>query len=316
MNKITQYLDSASAAYYAGSPFITDAQFDALAESVGYGAVGAKQNSKTEKHLYQMYSLQKYYEDEGTQPLQGIRGIATSVKLDGAALSLLYVDGNLVRVLTRGDGVEGQIITDKFLGNPIVPQTVPFQGVYQITGEIVAPINIENSRNYAAGALNLKDVNEFRSRALSFFAYGVQPSLQDTFNADLNELRLAGFGVINEPDLDKIFPCDGVVFRVNDNQLFYEMGYTAKHPKGAYARKERQAHIETTLRSVEWNVAKTGRVTPVGIFDPINIDGKVITRATLNNPGFIEALDLRIGDTIAVRLAGMIIPEIVHKVDA
>jgi DNA ligase (NAD+) len=269
MNKITQYLDSASAAYYAGSPFITDEQFDRLAESIGYNAVGAKQNSKTERHLFQMYSLQKYYEDEGTQPLQGIRNISTSIKLDGAALSLLYVDGHLVRVLTRGDGVEGQIVTDKFLGNPIVPQTVPFSGVYQVTGEIVAPINIENARNYAAGALNLKDAAEFQSRALSFFAYGVQPSLCDTFNQDMAELKMAGFGVINEPDLDKIFPCDGVVFRVNDNHQFYQMGYTAKHPRGAYAKKERAAHVETKLLAVEWQVGKSGKVSPVAILEPV-----------------------------------------------
>ena len=316
MNKITQFLDSASKAYYAGSPIISDAQFDALADSVGYNKVGAKQNEKVERHLYPMYSLQKYYEDEGTQPLQGIRGIASSVKLDGAALSLLYVDGNLVRVLTRGDGVEGQIVTDKFLNNPIVPQTVPFHGVYQITGEIVAPINIDNARNYAAGALNLKDVAEFRSRALSFFAYGVQPSLHDTFNSDMNALRAAGFGVINEPDLDKIFPCDGIVFRVNDNKQFYDMGFTAKHPRGAYAKKERAAHVETKLLDVEWQVGKSGKVTPVAILEPVYIGDALVSRATLNNPGFIEMLDLRIGDTVAIIRAGEIIPCILHKVDA
>lgn len=316
MNKITQYLDSASAAYYAGSPFITDEQFDRLAESVGYNAVGAKQNSKTERHLYQMYSLQKYYEDEGTQPLQGIRSIASSVKLDGAAISLLFVDGNLVRVLTRGDGVEGQIVTDKFLGNPIVPQTIPVQGAVQITGEIVAPINIENARNYAAGALNLKDPAEFRQRALSFFAYGVQPSLSSTFNEDMAQLKAAGFGVINESDLDKIFPCDGIVFRVNDNAQFYEMGYTAKHPRGAYAKKERAAHVETKLLAVEWQVGKSGKVSPVAILEPVYIGDALVSRATLNNPGFIEMLDLRIGDRVAVIRAGEIIPCILHKVDA
>jgi DNA ligase (NAD+) len=316
MNKITQYLDSASAAYYAGSPFITDAQFDQLAESVGYYQVGTKQNTKTERHLYQMYSLQKYYEDDGTRPLEGIRDVATSIKLDGAALSLLYVDGHLVRVLTRGDGIEGQIVTDKFLGNSIVPQTVEFQGVYQITGEIVAPVNIENARNYAAGALNLKDVSEFHSRALSFFAYGVQPSLTDTFDSDLNTLKLAGFGVINEPHLDKIFPCDGVVFRVNDNKTFYDMGYTSKHPRGAYAKKERAEHVETTLLSVEWQVGKSGKVTPVAILEPVLVGDALVSRATLNNPGFIEMLDLRIGDRVAVIRAGEIIPCILHKVDA
>lgn len=316
MNKIEQFLDSASKAYYAGSPIISDEQFDRLADSVGYNAVGAKQHENKEKHLYQMYSLQKYYEDEGTQPLQGIRSLATSIKLDGAAISLLYVDGNLVRGLTRGDGVEGQLITDKLLASNLVPHKIAVTGVVQITGEIVAPINIENSRNYAAGSLNLKDVNEFKTRALSFFAYGVQPTLADTFNKDLEQLHSFGFGVINEPDLDKIFPCDGVVFRVNDNKTFFEMGYTAKHPRGAYAKKERAAHVETKLLDVEWQVGKSGKVTPVAILEPVYIGDALVSRATLNNPGFIEMLDLRIGDTVAVIRSGEIIPCILHKVDA
>ena len=316
MNKITQFLDSASAAYYAGNPFISDEQFDRLADSVGYKAVGSKQHTNKEKHLYQMYSLQKYYEDEGTRPLEGIRSLATSVKLDGAAISLLYVDGNLVRGLTRGDGVEGQLITDKLLATNIVPHQIPHKGVVQITGEIVAPINIENSRNYAAGSLNLKDVNEFKTRALSFFAYGVQPTLADTFNEDMKILQRYGFGVINEPDLDKIFPCDGVVFRVNDNKLFFEMGFTAKHPRGAYAKKERAAHVETTLLDVEWQVGKSGKVTPVAILEPVYIGDALVSRATLNNPGFIEMLDLQIGDRVAIIRSGEIIPCILHKVDA
>ena len=316
MNKITQFLDSASKAYYAGSPIISDEQFDRLADSVGYNAVGAKQHENKEKHLYQMYSLQKYYEDEGTKPLENIRSIASSVKLDGAAISLLYVDGNLVRGLTRGDGVEGQLITDKLLASNLVPHQIPHMGVIQITGEIVAPINIENSRNYAAGSLNLKDVNEFKTRALSFFAYGVQPTLADTFNQDMKQLQEFGFGVINEPNLDKIFPCDGIVFRVNDNAQFFEMGYTAKHPRGAYAKKERAAHVETTLIDVEWQVGKSGKVSPVAILEPVYIGDALVSRATLNNPGFIEMLDLRIGDRVAVIRAGEIIPCILHKVDA
>lgn len=317
MNKITQFLDSASQAYYAGSPIISDEQFDRLADSVGYNAVGSKQHENKEKHLYQMYSLQKYYEDEGTQPLQDIRSIATSVKLDGAAISLLYVDGHLVRALTRGDGIEGQLITDKLLATNLVPHFIDVVGVVQITGEIVAPLNIENSRNYAAGSLNLKDSNEFKTRALSFFAYGVQPSLCDTFNEDMKALQKCGFAVINEsPDLDKIFPCDGVVFRVNDNKTFYEMGYTAKHPRGAYAKKQRAAHVETKLLDVEWQVGKSGKVTPVAILEPVYIGDALVSRATLNNPGFIEMLDLRIGDTVAVIRSGEIIPCILHKVDA
>lgn len=316
MNKIEQFLDSASKAYYAGSPIISDIQFDNLADAFGYQAVGAKVTSKTAKHLFQMYSLQKYYEDEGNRPLADVRNVACSVKLDGAAISLLYVDGDLVQALTRGDGLEGQIITDKLLATRLVPHQIPVTGVYQVTGEIVAPASVENSRNYAAGALNLKDAQEFKTRALSFFAYGIQPSLCDTFTKDLSELKRFGFGVINELDLDKIYPCDGLVFRVDDNAQFYEMGFTAKHPRGAYAKKERQAHVETTLLDVEWQVGKSGKVTPVAILAPVYIGDALVSRATLNNPGFIEMLDLQIGDTVAIIRAGEIIPCVLHKVDA
>jgi DNA ligase (NAD+) len=318
MNKLEQYLNVASRAYYAGTPVISDAQFDQLADSIGYNAVGAKQHGNVEKHVYQMYSLQKYYEDENQKrPLEGINNIITTAKLDGAAISLLYVDGNLVRALTRGDGTEGQIITDKILSHTgLVPHTIPLTGIIQVTGEIVAPNHIENSRNYAAGALNLKSVDDFKTRALSFFAYGAQPAITTTYRQDLDILKQYGFNVISEPDLDKIYPCDGVVFRVNDNQLFQELGYTAKHPRGAYARKERAQHVETKLIDVEWQVGKSGKVTPVAILDPIYIGDALVSRATLNNPGFIEMLDLQIGDTVAVIRSGEIIPCILHKVDA
>jgi NAD-dependent DNA ligase len=318
MNKLEQYLNLASRAYYSGAPIISDDQFDRLAESIGYNAVGAKQHGNVERHVYQMYSLQKYYEDEDQKrPLDGITNIVATAKLDGAAISLLYVDGKLVRALTRGDGIEGQLITDKILSHKgLVPHTIALTGIIQITGEIVAPSHIENSRNYAAGSLNLKDSSEFSTRALSFFAYGSQPCITTSYRQDLNILKEYGFGVISEADLDKVYPCDGLVFRVNDNQLFQEMGYTSKHPRGAYAKKERQAHVETTLLSVEWQVGKSGKVTPVAILDPVYIGDALVSRATLNNPGFIEMLDLQIGDRVAVIRSGEIIPCILHKVDA
>ena len=317
MTELEQFLNKAARAYYAGQPIITDDQFDRLAESCGYSAVGARSSGPTERHLYQMYSLQKYYEDEGKRPLEGIQDLCMTAKLDGAAVSLLYVDGVLVRALTRGDGVEGQIITDKLLAHKgLVPNNINLPGIYQITGEIVAPKHIENARNYAAGSLNLKDVDEFKTRALSFFAYGIQPSLELKYDDDLLRLRQLGFGTINETELDKIYPCDGIVFRVNDNAVFLEMGYTAKHPRGAYAKKERAEHVETKLIGVEWQVGKSGKVTPVAILEPIMIGDALVSRATLNNPGFIESLGLQIGDTVAVIRSGEIIPCILHKVDA
>ena len=316
--QILNYLDRCSDAYYAGSPILDDATFDRLADFVGYGKVGAAVSAGKVKHLFQMYSLQKHYEDEGAHPLKDYTSsITTSPKLDGAAISILYMDGKLLQVATRGDGIEGQDITDKFLATKsLIPHEIPVKGAFQITGEVVAPKHIENARNYAAGALNLKDLGEFRTRAIEFFAYGVQPYFTDSFLKDMQVLEGFGFKTVLEAEIHNIFPCDGVVHRVTNNAAFVEMGYTGKHPRGAYALKERQAAVETTILDVEWQVGKTGKVTPVAILEPVMIGDAQVSRATLNNPGFIEMLGIEIGDRVAVQRAGMIIPQILYKIDA
>jgi DNA ligase (NAD+) len=317
MNKIKAYLDEASICYYSGSPVISDEVFDRLADSIGYAKVGAKQHENLKKHFHQMYSLQKYYVDEGTKPLENEHDIVMSPKLDGAAISALYIDGQLTQVLQRGDGVEGNDITAKMIARKdLVPLKTDRLGVYQVIGEIVASKEIPNSRNYASGALNLKDVAEFCTRAISFYAYGVFPSLQDTFTKDMQELEQLGFNTIFAHEIHNIYPCDGVVFRVNSNNRFAELGFTSKHPRGAYAKKERQEAVEAVILSVEWGVGKSGKVTPVAILSPIMIGDKVVSRATLNNPGFIEMLGICIGDTVGVILGGEIIPCITHKVEA
>lgn len=317
MNKIKQYLDMASACYYAGNPIISDEQFDRLAESIGYNEVGTQQHENIRKHYSRMYSLQKHYEDEGIRPLSEYKNLAMTPKLDGAAVSVLYVDGHLAQVLTRGDGIEGTDVTQKFLSrHDLVPHRVERLDAFQVTGEIVAPSTVPNSRNYAAGALNLKDCEEFKTRAISFYAYGVYPSESQTFTGDMMLLDSLGFQTIFANDLHNIYPCDGVVFRVDNNDVFNSLGYTSKHPRGAYALKERQVATETTLVSVEWQVGKSGKVTPVAHLKPVMIGGKEVSRATLNNQAFIEMLGLQIGDTVGVALAGMIIPQVLYKVDA
>lgn len=315
MSKIKDYLDAASAAYFAGKPIISDEQFDRLAESAGYYEVGAKQHGNVDKHYNRMWSLQKHYEGENKKPLQEYKDVVSSLKLDGAAISLLYIDGTLVQVLTRGDGIEGQNISANFLARKdLVPLRINTTGIIQITGEIVSPKHIENSRNYAAGALNLKDTNEFCTRAISFFAYGVYPYLTDTYREDMEKLSSLGFETIRDTELDSIYECDGVVHRINNNKEFDSAGYTAKWPKGAYALKQRKECVETTLLGVEWNVGKTGKIVPTALLEPVMIGDKKITRATLNNPGFIDSLGLYIDCTVAIQLSGDIIPTVSHMV--
>ena len=316
MSRVHEYLNRCAREYYAGMPSISDELFDALAESSGYNAVGARQHDNEEKHHFQMYSLQKFYEDEGKEsPLKGYKDIDISPKIDGAAVDLLYLDGRFARALTRGDGVIGTVVTDKFIESKLIPQTIATLGVVQITGELAAPSHIENARNYAAGSLNLKDVDEFRTRAVTFFAYGIQPAQTSTFSKDMRFLRDQGFNTIKDPDIEKIYPCDGLVFRLNNYIEFYDLGYTAKHPRGSYALKERKEAVETTLLDVEWQVGKSGKITPVAILDPVLVGDATVGRATLNNIAFIRALDIRIGDKVAIERSGDIIPQVLYKVE-
>lgn len=313
---LVQYLNECSRHYYQGNPIISDEVFDHLTESCNFANVGFKQHENVQKHYYPMFSLQKFYEDEGKHnPLSGESNVSFSVKLDGAAISILYINGELTRVLTRGDGKEGQDITDKFLGSKIIPQKLHHEGIVQITGEIAAPKHIPNARNYAAGSLNLKSISDFRTRAVEFFAYGMQPAQKETYDEDMELLSRLGFNTIKDSELDKVYPTDGIVFRVNSNARFDELGYTAHHPRGAYARKERSVGAVTKILDVIWQVGKSGKVTPVALLQPVMLGDATVSRATLNNIAFIEELDIQIGDSVHVIRSGEIIPCITHKVE-
>lgn len=316
MKSIEQYLTECARQYYQGNPIISDEVFDRLAGSVGFSKVGARQHEHIQKHYFPMYSLKKFYVDEGKEnPLIGEKDITVSPKLDGAAISILYIDGALTRVLTRGDGTEGTNITENFLKSTLIPKHIRYEGVLQVTGEVAAPSHIPNARNYASGALNLKDSSDFLGRAITFFAYGVQPYINDTYDEDMVMLKKMGFNTIKDSEIDKVYPSDGIVFRVNSNKRFEELGYTSQFPHGAYARKERPLGQITTLLDVIWQVGKTGRVTPVAILEPVMLGDAQVSRATLNNPGFIEMLDIQIGDQVHVIRSGEIIPTITHKVE-
>lgn len=312
-----KFLRKAAEKYYDGEPIISDEVFDALAEKYGFDELGAQvQTTKKAKHFRRMYSLKKIYEGEDKNPFEGIKegGAVSSTKLDGAAISLLYHDGTLVRVLTRGDGIEGEDITEKFYVKDIVPTKISRKGIVQITGEIVVSKKFQNARNLASGSLALKDLEEFKNRPVDFIAYGVYPVIKDTFIEDMMELRNLGFNDVLASDYSE-YPNDGVVLRINDNQQFEKMGYTSKHPRGAFAIKYR-ADVETKetkLLDVAWQVGTNGKVTPVAIFEPIVIDDANITRATLHNVGFVEDLDLHIGDTLLITRSGGIIPKVVGK---
>lgn len=310
------FLDYASSKYYAGDPIISDEEFDKLAEYSGYEGVGAAVIGDRIAHPFPMWSLQKCYDDE---PLISLPGeiITSTPKLDGAAVAHYYVCGIHILSLTRGDGKEGLNITDKM--RTLVPNEIAEfskMPIVQVTGEVVAPKTVENSRNYAAGALNLKSVEEFKTRDITFIAYGLQPHNRLFWSDDMFDLHSWGFTTVDTMNKDYYdqFPQDGIVFRLDKYQEFYDAGYTAKHPRGAFALKERKSGSITKLLDVEWQVGRSGVVSPVAILEPIKVGDALISRATLHNYKYIQELDLDYGCLVEVIRSGEIIPRIVRRV--
>lgn len=303
------FLRKAAKAYYDGEPIISDEQFDELARKYNFDEVGSEVSGNKYPHFKRLYSLETVFVGEDEGRLNG--SFVRTPKLDGAAISLVYSRGRLIQALTRGDGIEGLDITSKV--KHLVPQTIPEQEMVQITGEVVAPHTVKNPRNYAAGALNLKSEKEFLTRELKFFAYDMLPNLADTYIENLNLLIYMGFNTVLDPVACE-YPTDGKVYRLNSYKEFFEAGFTSHHPKGAYALKDRKTGVVTTLLDVDWQVGKSGVISPVAILEPVMIEDALISRATLHNMAYIKELGLEIGCRVEVIRSGDIIPRIVKKV--
>ena len=304
------FLEHATKKYYEGEPIISDEQFDSLASVYKFHDVGYQVTDGV-PHYFPMYSLQKLT----SKPTFDLLSYAYSPKLDGAAVSLLYVGGELQQALTRGDGKIGKDVTNKV--KHLVPNTIGLTDtawVLQITGEIVAPASIPNARNYAAGALNLKSEEEFLERNINFIAYDAQPAITATWTGAMNNLLFLGFGTVQNVQ-DGVYPTDGEVYRLDSYKKFETLGYTAHHPRGAFALKEQKKGVVTELLDVDWQVGKSGVVSPVAILAPIKIGDAVVERATLHNIEYIRGLNLEIGCSVEVIRSGEIIPRILRRVD-
>lgn len=299
----------ASRAYYDGKPFLTNEEYDALEQRYGHLIEGVGEIP----HYERMYSLQKHYDRLGEPPLPISKCIKTP-KLDGAAVSLLYVNGVLVQALTRGDGKKGRDILEKM--KLLVPLEIDSKKPTQICGEVVAVSSVENSRNFASGALNLKELYEFTTRveegSMIFVAYSTN-QMASTYLEDLEQLKTYGFVVPTNNNLQD-YPTDGTVYRLNDNSEYKRLGHTEKFPRGAFAWKDEQESVETVLLDVIWNTGKSGKVTPIAILESVMIGDANISRATLNNIAYIEALELEIGCKVQLIRSGEIIPKIIGRV--
>ena len=274
-------------------------------------------------------------------------------KIDGLSVSLEYADGEFVRGSTRGDGFVGEDITKNLKTIKSIPKTIkdklPF---LEVRGEVYMPkksfeklVNeqlsrdeqpAKNPRNAAAGSLRQKDSRITASRGLDIFVFNVQQIEGKTLHShaeSLDYLKSLGFNVIDGyKTFDNIddavkrieeigqnrqsysFDIDGAVIKVDDFALREQMGATAKVPKWAVAFKYPPEEKKTVLRDIEINVGRTGALTPVAVFDPVWLAGTTVSRAVLHNQDYIDSKDIRIGDIIAVRKAGDIIPEVVRSV--
>ena len=306
---MSKFLNFASEQYYKGTPIISDEEFDSLADQLNYSNVGYAVTDGVD-HYLSMYSLKKYFDINEAPNLDDY---VSTPKLDGAAVSLLYVNGLLALALTRGDGKVGRDITDKM--SSLVPPSIECAtGFVQITGEVVSPSSIENSRNYASGALNLKDLREFGHRDVTFVAYDIQGDVTfDLWSQAMETLGTENFKTVLTFDTTN-YPTDGIVYRVDNIAKFKEMGYTAQFPRGAFALKEQQEGVVTKLLDVEWQVGKSGVVSPVAILEPCLVGDATVSRATLHNIEYIQELNLELGCSVEVIRSGEIIPRIVRRV--
>ncbi len=284
---------------------------------------------------------------------EGVDEFTVEPKIDGLSVSLVYENGVLTRGATRGDGFVGEDITPNLKTIRSVPLNIPETlPLLEVRGEVYMskksfgelcelqekngePLP-KNPRNAAAGSLRQKDSKVTASRKLDIFCFNIQRIEGKEFKThseSLEYIKNAGFHVI--PDIsvchtideiiDRIneigqmrqslpFDIDGAVVKVNDLALRSEIGATSKVPKWAVAFKYPPEEKETTLRSIEINVGRTGALTPVAVFDPVQLAGTSVARAVLHNQDFITERDVRVGDRIIVRKAGDIIPEVVRSV--
>ncbi|MBR4910776.1 MAG: NAD-dependent DNA ligase LigA [Clostridia bacterium] len=270
-------------------------------------------------------------------------------KIDGLSVSLEYSGGKLIRGSTRGDGVTGEDVTDNIKQIKSIPKSIDFFGELEVRGEVYMPRSsfiklverqellgektAKNPRNAAAGTLRQKNSAVVKERELAIFIFNIQRISGMEFTShvkSLDFLASLGFSVlpsykicrdINEvtAEIRRIgdsrgelqFDIDGAVVKVDDLSYRQELGSTSKFPKWAVAFKYPPEEKETVLRSIEINVGRTGALTPTAVFDPVELAGTTVSRAVLHNEDFINEKQIGIGDTIIVRKAGEIIPEVV-----
>ena len=362
--------------YVLDKPIISDYEFDVklkqlqelenkypeyFDESSPTQRVGGSitKNFKTIKHDYRMYSLDNSYSKEelldwekriqkvlGDVPLE----YTCELKYDGASISITYENGILKRAVTRGDGFQGDDVTNNIKTIKSIPLKLKgnFPATFDVRGEIILPfagfekmnqelieigeLPYSNPRNTASGSLKLQDSAEVAKRPLDcllYFLIGNNLPFKSQFEG-LETARNWGFKVPKEAklahNLEEVFQyieywdthrhnlpyeTDGVVVKVNSFHYQDELGFTAKSPRWAIAYKFKSEQVSTKLNSISFQVGRTGSITPVANLEPVQLAGTIVKRASLHNADQIEKLDIRVGDTVFVEKGGEIIPKII-----
>lgn len=338
--------------YDQGNPDITDEEWDALYfDCVQYenesGYIDPKSPSSTIQydiknsltkvtHNHPMLSLSK------TKDLSVLRAwlkepTIVMFKMDGLTCSLKYVDGQLVSAETRGNGVIGEDVLHNAMVIDSIPKTIKYAGELVVDGEIICKFDdfeefsdtYKNPRNFASGSIRLMDPNECVKRNLTFVAWDKITGSED-LDIKLDTLKNLGFITVDYEDTDladlegqqkrmrelaakKNYPIDGLVYKINDHDSYMDKGYNDHDFEGGKAFKFYDELFETELLDIEWSVKKSGRVTPIAIFKPVEIEGSTVQRASMHNLSIMHDLlgdNPHVGQKIWVYKANMIIPQI------
>nr|WP_190324798.1 NAD-dependent DNA ligase LigA [Mediterraneibacter catenae] len=314
--------------------------------NVGYEVLS---NLPKERHERPMLSLDKTKEVERLREFLGDQKAMISWKLDGLTIVLTYRNGSLEKAVTRGNGEVGEVVTNNARVFRNIPLAIPYQGELVLRGEAVisykdfekineeigdADAKYKNPRNLCSGSVRQLNNEITAKRNVRFYAFTlVQADGVDFKNSRLYQmqwLKSQGFDVVeNHPVTaetvdeevawfaehigENEVPSDGLVLVYDDIAYGQSLGSTAKFPRDSFAFKWADEIRETTLTGIEWSPSRTGLINPVAIFEPVELEGTTVSRASVHNISIMEDLELGIGDRITVYKANMIIPQIAEN---
>lgn len=319
--------------------------------TVGYPAVSELEKTT---HSIPLLSLAKEKSSAALLDFMGDQLVLLMLKLDGLTMKLTYENGELIQAATRGDGNEGEVVTHNARGIKGIPLKIPYQEHLVVVGEaFIRSSDFErlkgklldstgkpykNGRNLAAGSVRLLDAKVCKERCVTFMPFNVLEGLEAMSLKSDRLLQLWSYGftvcpyfkttaALNQHYIDMAIerlqelakkndiPIDGIVVTYNDIAYSKSCGRTGHHYKDGIAYKFEDDTYMSKLQYIEWNPTRSGEITPVAVFDPVEIDGCEVSRASLHNLSFIEGLELMPGNRIKVSKRNMIIPHVEDNLD-